>query len=80
MNMSEVTFGGGGDVAITGGIRGGVRVAGGVPVGAVGHDRLIGAAHLAWGSRRVETSLEMQAGVVGDPFDVRGVVETALRF
>jgi hypothetical protein len=80
MNMSEVTFGGGGDVAITGGIHGGIRVSGGVPVGAVGHDRLIGAARLAWGSRRVETAAELQTGVVGDPFDVRGVVETALRF
>ncbi|HEV7558882.1 MAG TPA: hypothetical protein VGO00_25595, partial [Kofleriaceae bacterium] len=32
MNMSEVTFGGGGDVAIAGGIHAGLRVAGGVPV------------------------------------------------
>lgn len=80
MNMQEVTFGGGGDVAISHGVHGGLHVSGGVPFGTAGKDRVIGAARMAWGSRRVETSAELQAGLAGDPFGVRGVIETALRF
>jgi len=80
MNLQEVTFGGGGDVAIAHGVQGGVHVSGGVPVGAAGTDRVIGAARVAWGNRRLVTSAELQAGLAGDPFGIRGVIETALRF
>ncbi|MBV8759719.1 MAG: hypothetical protein JO257_20690 [Deltaproteobacteria bacterium] len=81
MNMSELTWSVGGDVPITTGVRGGARFTGGVPIGAMaGTDRVIGAARIAWGSARVDTAVELQAGLVGDPFTIRGVVSTALRF
>jgi hypothetical protein len=81
MNMSEITWGGGGDVAVADDVRVGARVSGGVPVGALpGHERVEGAVRVAWGKGRVDTAAELQAGLVGDPFTVRGVVSTALRF
>lgn len=81
MNMSELTWSAGGDVAIAAGIRGGARLSGGVPVGAIpGTDRVVGALRVAWGSGRVDTAAEMQAGLVGDPFTIRGVLSTALKF
>jgi len=81
MNMSEITWSGGGELAIGEGVRAGARLSGGVPVGALpGHDRVIAAARVAWGTGRVDTAAEIQAGLVGDPFTIRGVVSTALRF
>jgi hypothetical protein len=81
MNMSEITWSGAGEVAIGEGVRAGARLSGGVPVGALpGHDRMIAAARVAWGTGRVDTAAEIQAGLVGDPFTLRGVVSTALRF
>jgi hypothetical protein len=35
---------------------------------------------VGWGTSRVSTGFELQAGIAGDPFSVRGVLETALRF
>jgi hypothetical protein len=49
-------------------------------VGLVGHERVIGAGRLGWGSGRVDTAVEVQTGLVGDPFTIRGLVETALHF
>jgi hypothetical protein len=81
MNMSELTWSGGGDVSVGSGVRAGLRLSGGVPVGAMlGTDRLVGAVRVAWGSGRVDTAAELQAGIAGDPFTLRGVVSTALRF
>jgi hypothetical protein len=81
MNMSELTWTGGGDVAIAAGVRAGARFSGGVPVGAMpGVDRVVGAVRVAWGSGRVDTAAELQAGLVGDPFNIRGVFSTSLRF
>jgi hypothetical protein len=45
-----------------------------------GVTRVIGAGRLAWGTSHVSTGLEVQVGLAGDPFTVRGVVDTALRF
>jgi hypothetical protein len=81
MNMSELTWSGSGDVAIAAGVRAGARLSGGVPVGSMpGTDRVVGALRVAWGSGRVDTAAELQAGLAGDPFNIRGVVSTALRF
>lgn len=81
MNMSELTWSFGGDVPIAAGVRGGARFTGGIPVGAMaGTDRVIGAARVGWGSGRVDTAVELQAGLVGDPFTIRGVLSTALKF
>jgi hypothetical protein len=81
MNMSELTWSGSGDVTIADGVRAGARVSGGIPVHTLGGtNRVIGALRVAWGSGRVDTAAELQAGFVGDPFNIRGVVSTALRF
>jgi hypothetical protein len=41
---------------------------------------VIGAGRVAWGTPRVSTAFELQLGIAGDPFTIRGVVDTALRF
>jgi hypothetical protein len=81
MNMSELSWSAGGTIAVAAGVRVGLGASGGVPVGSLpGVDRVIGAARVAWGSARVETAAEVQGGFDGDPFNIRGVVSTALRF
>jgi hypothetical protein len=80
MNMSEISWSASGTVALSSSTRAGARMSGGVPVGAVGHDRVVGAVRFSWGTGRVDTAAELQAGLVGDPFTIRGVVETALHF
>jgi hypothetical protein len=47
---------------------------------AEGVERVIGALRVAWGEGRVDTAIEVQAGLAGDPFTVRGVLQTSLRF
>ena len=81
MNLSELTWTASGDHALTSELRIGLRASGGIPVGSLpGHARVIGALRVAFGRGRLETAAEAQAGLVGDPFTLRGVVETALRF
>ena len=80
MNMSEISWSAAASVALPSSIHAGARMSGGVPVGAVGHDRVVGAVRVSWGAGRVDTAAELQAGLVGDPFTIRGVVETALHF
>jgi hypothetical protein len=79
MNMSELTWSAGGDIMVGRRVRVGGRALGGVPIGA-GLTRVIGAARVAWGTPHVTTALELQLGLVGDPFTIRSVVDTALRF
>ncbi len=80
MNMSEISWSASGTVTIAPGTRAGVRLTGGIPVLEAGHDRVVGALRVAWGAGRVDTAAEVQAGIAGDPFTIRGVVETALHF
>jgi hypothetical protein len=79
MNMQELTWSAGGDVELGHGLRAGGRALGGIPIG-MGTTRVIGAGRVAWGTPRVTTGLELQLGLAGDPFTIRGVVETTLRF
>lgn len=81
MNMSELSWSASGDHALSRDLRIGARMSGGIPVGhIIGHERVIAAGRVAFGHGRVETAAELQVGLVGDPFNVRGVIETALRF
>ena len=80
MNESELEWSGAIDVQLGRGIHGGVLGEGGIPVGEPGVDRVIGAVRLAWGQGRIDTGAELQAGIAGDPFRIRGLVETALHF
>lgn len=80
MNMSELTWSGSVHVTIDQGLRAGARVSGGVPIGMPGTNRVVGTLRVAWGAGRVDTAAELQGGLAGDPFNVRGVVSTAWRF
>ncbi|HEY5920822.1 MAG TPA: hypothetical protein VIV11_04090 [Kofleriaceae bacterium] len=79
MNRSELTWSAGGDVAITPRIHGGVRLSGGVPIGDGDH-RLAGGVRAGWTSGRFITAAELQAGLAGDPFNIRGVVSGSVSF
>jgi hypothetical protein len=79
MNMQELTWSAGVDLDVGHGVRVGGRALGGVPIG-TGRTRAIGGGRVAWGTPRVSTAVELQAGFAGDPFTIRGVVETTLRF
>jgi hypothetical protein len=80
MNMSEVTWSGGAEIGLGHHASLATRVSGGVPVGAPGIDRVVGGVRGGWGTGNVSTALELQAGIVGDPFTVRAIVETMVRF
>ena len=80
MNMSEISWSAAATSRCRRACTPGRASSGGVPVGAVGHDRVVGAVRVAWGTGRVDSAAELQAGLAGDPFTIRGVVETALHF
>jgi len=79
MNMQELTWSAAADVDLGRGLQVGGRVRGGVPIG-TGTTRAIAGGRLAWGTPRISTGVELQVGMAGDPFTIRGVVDTALRF
>jgi hypothetical protein len=79
MNMQELTWSAAADVDIGHGVRVGGRTRGAAALG-TGQTRVIGGGRVAWGTPRVSTGLEVQVGLAGDPFTVRGVLDTALRF
>jgi hypothetical protein len=79
MNERELTWSAGGDTELGADFRAGARLAGGIPFGA-GSERVVAGVRVGWDRGRVTTAAELQAGLAGDPFTLRGVVETALRF
>jgi hypothetical protein len=81
MNMSEISWGVGADYAVGHGMHVAARTGGGHPVGnIIGHERVVGALRVGWGTGRVDTGVEVQTGFVGDPYTIRGLLETALHF
>ena len=80
MNLSELTWSAGGDLAVARALQLGARISGGIALEDGGVHRTIGAFRAVWIAGRVNTSAEVQVGIAGDPFRVRGVVETAVRF
>jgi hypothetical protein len=79
MNASELTYGGTAMVALASTLGVGLRAAGAVPVGDGAH-WLTGGVRVMWSEGRVATSAEVLGGLVGDPFGLRGVIETSVRF
>jgi hypothetical protein len=79
MNFAELTWSAAGEYAITDELRAGARLSGGVVIGD-GEHRVVGAVRVGWAGDRVTTAAELQAGIAGDPFTLRGVVSTALSF
>jgi hypothetical protein len=80
MLASELSWSAGADLLAASNVRTGARVSGGVPIDAMGGTRAIGALRVVWHAGRVDSAAEIQAGLAGDPFTVRGVVSTALSF
>lgn len=79
MNTSEVTFGASGMVTVAPSFAAGLRTDGAAAIGD-GETRLAGGVRAVWTRGRVETTAELQAGLAGAPFGVRGIVEAAVRF
>lgn len=80
MNMQEVTWTATAELPLGRAIRVSARMNGGVPLDDVGHDRVIGGLRTSWTEGRVETRFELQAGLVGDPFSFRGLLESMVHF
>ncbi len=80
MNMQEITWTATAELPLGRAIRVGARMNGGVPLDDVGHDRVVGGLRTSWTEGRVETRFELQAGLVGDPFSFRGLLESMVHF
>lgn len=79
MNLQELTWSAAADLDLGHGVALGGRGRGAVPIGN-GRTRVIAGGRLAWGTPRITTGFELQVGLAGDPFTLRGVLDTALRF
>ena len=79
MNLQELSWSASGSVALGNVIRAGVRTSGGIPMGS-GIQRVVTGVRGVWAEGRFETAAELQFGLVGDPFNVRGVLESAVHF
>jgi hypothetical protein len=79
MNLQELTWSAGADVDVGHGVQLGGRTRGAAPIGS-GHTRVVAGGRVAWGTPRLSTGMEIQLGLAGDPFTIRGVLDTALRF
>jgi len=80
MNRSELSWSASGDYALAPAWRIGAQLSGGVPVVEAGVTRVIAGARAVWITHRVQTGFELQAGIAGDPFTLRGVAQTTLVF
>ncbi|MEO8700339.1 MAG: hypothetical protein ABI867_09860 [Kofleriaceae bacterium] len=79
MNYQEATMTGGLAFQLARVLRSGVRFAGAAPIGD-GDARLTAAWRTVWTQGRIETTFEIGAGLVGDPYSLRGMLETGVRF
>lgn len=79
MNLQELSWSAGADLDVGHGVRLGGRTSGAAAIGA-GRTRVIGGGRVAWSTPSVSAGFELQLGLVGDPFTLRGIVDTALRF
>lgn len=81
MNMQEVTWRATASAPVWRDLSLGIAASGGVPIAVpMGVDHASGAARVAWVRPRMVTAFELQAGLAGAPFTVRGVLETTVRF
>jgi hypothetical protein len=79
MNLQELSWSASADLDVGHRVRLGGRSSGAAAIGA-GRTRVVGGGRVAWSTPRVSVGFELQLGLVGDPFTMRGVVDTALRF
>jgi len=80
MNMQEIAWGVSAALPVWRRLELAVGGTGAVPFGvAMGVDRVAGSARAAWSDPGVVTAVELQVGVLGDPYVVRGLVEVMVR-
>ncbi|MEO7093717.1 MAG: hypothetical protein ABI175_10735 [Polyangiales bacterium] len=79
MNLQELTWTANAYVPLGTAVQAGLKLSGGVPIGD-GRNRASGGVRAIWTQGRVETAFEVQAGFAGDPFILRGLVESAVHF
>jgi hypothetical protein len=79
MNLQEVTWTANAYLPLATGLQAGAKMSGGVPIGD-GRNRVTGGVRAIWTQGQVETAFEVQAGFAGDPFILRGLVESAVHF
>jgi hypothetical protein len=80
MMRQELSWNAGGELLLSRRISTGVRASGGIPLTDADRHRAVVAGRVAWRAGRVDSSFELQAGIAGDPFTLRGLVSTALSF
>jgi hypothetical protein len=81
MGASELTFGASADVAVADAIAIGAVTAGAIAVPRDdGDDRLTAGVHVIVAAGRFTTTAAIGAGLVGDPYELRGTLSTAVRF
>lgn len=79
MNLQELTWTANAFVSLGSGLQAGAKMSGGIPLGE-GRNRVTGGLRAIWTQGRVETAFEVQAGFAGDPFILRGLLESAVHF
>lgn len=79
MNGSELTYGASGMLALAPTLGAGIGFKGAIPT-SEGISRLSSSLRVLWITKRVDTAVEIQHGLAGDPFGLRGLVETVIRF
>lgn len=81
MSASELIGTAGVELAVTNVLRAGVRATGALPVPRDGNDpRVTAGVAVGISHGRFDTTATLDAGLAGDPFTVRGVVATSMRF
>jgi hypothetical protein len=79
MNLQELTWTANAYLPLARALQAGVKMSGGVPIGD-GRNRVSGGVRAIWTQGHVETAFEVQAGFAGDPFILRGLLESAVHF
>ena len=76
MNMQEITWGASASLPVGPKLETAAAISGGAPFGVpMGVERAAGSLRASWIDPRVITTFELQLGIVGDPYVVRGLVE-----
>lgn len=79
MNLQELTWTANVLVPLGRTLQAGAKMSGGIPLGE-GRNRVSGGLRAIFTQGPVETAFEIQAGIAGDPFLFRGLLESAVHF
>jgi hypothetical protein len=79
MNAQQISYGVTALVPLARVLGAGVKMRGATPIG-TGEDWLAGGVGVVWRTARVQTSFDVERGIVGDVFGMRGTLETTFAF